>query len=144
MKNTRFTFCILALIAILAGGCVGPKPVSDPMSGLTRLPDRDQPYVMGGLWPDVDKSVIEDCQSFVHSLKVEGYYITDDQFCLFQNKSGQLVGLIEVQSTNNPPSSDQLSHTSEHLIHVLIYDKNNKRIKVIKYRTGLRRYWYRY
>src|ERR1700721_1658213 len=98
MKTTRFTFCILSLTAILAGGCVSPKPISDPMSGWTRLPDRDQPDLVTGYYPvgshgsmpqgngevnrhqpdrdqTVDKSVIEDCQSYAHSLQAEGYFI---------------------------------------------------------------------
>jgi hypothetical protein len=128
MKNTRFTFCILSLIAILAGGCVAPKPLSDPMSGWTRLPDRDQPDRN----PKLEKSFKEDYQSYVHSLQAEGYFI-DGNIFFFQNGSGQLAVLIEFSPINNTPPSEQLAH-------VLIYDKNNKRIKVIKYKTG----WYSY
>ena|SRR5271170_6396647 len=152
MKITRFTFCILSLIAILAGGCVGPKPLSDPMSGWTRLPDSDQPDLTDrpGGWntsgfsrlsvphqPDrdqkVDKSVIEDCQSYAHSLQAKGYFIDVGSIWFYQNRSGQLAAIIDFLPINNAPSSEQL-------LHFLIYDKNNKRISVMKYRTG----WYRY
>jgi hypothetical protein len=152
MKNTRFTFCILSLIATLAGGCVGPKPLSDPMSGWTRLPDRDQPDLVTGYYPvgpddlnrspvphqpdrdqKVDKSVIEYCQSYAHSLQAEGYSIDVGSIWFYQNGSGQLAAIIDFLPINNTPPSEQLAH-------VLIYDKNNKRIRVIKYRTG----WYSY
>jgi hypothetical protein len=106
-------------VSFLAVGCVAPKPVSEPMSGWNRLPDRDQ---------SLNKSLIDDCQSYVRPLRAEGHFIDDSDIWFFQNGSGQHA--IEIEMTTD----------RRQLVHVLIYDKNDKRIKVIKYASG----WYRY
>ena len=100
--------------------------------GWIRLQDRDQPDITIDhlLYKSaVEKSIVADCQSYVHSLQVEGYFIPEKNIFFFQNTSGQLAALIDFLPINN-------TYQGEALVSVLIYDKNNKRIKVIKYRTG--------
>jgi hypothetical protein len=102
---------IMALLAVSFFGCrrADPKPtLTDPLAGWQI--DFKQP----------DAIVEKDCQDYMQKLPPEerkyanwGYY--------YKDATGQHAVVIEVDLKPNAWN------------HVLIYDKDNKRIKVIKY-----------
>lgn len=114
----RFTLCLLLAILIWTAGCATQKP--DPLTGWTfrefdeYLPIRDQHHY------SLDNAVTEDYQDFITRNKL--------------NLLGAITGFYEdgtgqhaVKIVAFPPNQNSVWH------YALIYDKDNKRIKIIKY-----------
>jgi hypothetical protein len=104
-------FCFtLALPAMLFSGCScsAPKPTPDPLAGFHAASKNP------------DQSIVDDYQNYIQTLspeerkyaRVSGYN---------EDGTGQHAAIIEID----------LNGTAWN--HVLIYDKDNKRIKVVKY-----------
>jgi hypothetical protein len=116
MKITRFALPILlSAMFIWVTGCVAPKPTPDPLAGF---------YVssLGNL--DNNKAIMDDYKDYIQkNLSAEERKYAGPIF-YFEDGSGQHAVRIEIG----------LNGTSWE--HVLIYDKDNKRIKTIKYVAG--------
>jgi hypothetical protein len=114
MNTTRFTFCILLAALVWAAGCASRTP--DPLVGW-KVDFDHQP----------DQAIVKDYQDFIQKLpaKERDYVGTTD---FVEDGTGQHAVSIEVFS----------NHTNAAWRYALIYNKENKRIKVIKY--GFRRF----
>jgi hypothetical protein len=110
MKIARFTPQILLLAMLVwVAGCVTP----DPLAGWK--PDFSP--------PPIDPAIEKDCHDYIQTLspRKSGFVISVN---FFEDGMGQHA--VEIQMGVN----------GSVWRHVLIYDKENKRIKVIKYKTG--------
>jgi hypothetical protein len=111
MNITRFTFCILLAALICGTGCATP----DPLKGWHLCFSQDPKYL--------GEAIVADYQDYIQKLppkeKNFAYYEHD-----FEDGAGQHAVRIEI-----PLNGTWWEH-------VLIYDKNNKRIKTIKYSSG--------
>ena len=119
MSIVRFTFCILLLAAIWVAGCTTPKHNPDPLEGWKSYDGNH-----------LDKAITDDCQDYIQKLppkELEKGYVLGINF--FEDGTGQHAGKIETGSNGKL------------WMHVLIYDKENKRIKVIKYADGRYTQW---
>jgi hypothetical protein len=92
-------------------------PTSDPLEGWKLLIDRES--------EKLDQAVKDDYRAYIQKfLSKKHYYIDDSNIWFFENKTGEHAVKIEIPSNGT------------WLAYVLIYDKENKRIKVIKSKTG--------
>lgn len=116
IKHSSYIVIALALCAtvILGFGCAAPKPASDPLAGF---------YPDALFTPDTNKIITNDYKSYIHSLSPdEQKFIAGVEF--FEDATGQHAVRITIG----------LNHTNWR--HVLIYDKDNQRIKTVKYISG--------
>jgi hypothetical protein len=104
----------LALSMVLVSGCScsAPKPTPDPLAGWKL--DFKKP----------DQAVIKDYQDYIHNLppNESGFY--HGPASLYEDGTGQHAFKFESYENNEDWS------------HVLIYDRENKRIKTLKYNNG--------
>ncbi|HXB60391.1 MAG TPA: hypothetical protein VNU95_12530 [Candidatus Acidoferrales bacterium] len=115
MKIHRFSFCFLCAAFIWVAGCASPNP--DPLAGWQ--------YLLHVGHSHFDKAVVDDYWDYIHKLPhdeskvVDEYHINE-----YENEAGQHAVKIETPVDG------------VYWEHVLIYDRNNKRIKTIKYAGG--------
>ena len=113
MSTIRFIF-LLAAFALVAG-CAKPKTASDPLAGF---------HASSLDMLDSNKVISDDYQAYIHSLSPEERkYMGPHEF--FEDATGQHAVRVETDINGN-----------QAWYHILIYDKDNKRIKVIKYYRG--------
>jgi hypothetical protein len=113
MNISRFAlfFCIAAIFWV--DGCATSTP--DPLTGWRRLYSRD--------YEKFDAAVKEDYQHYIETLPHrEKGFVGPVQF--FQDGTGRHAVRIEIAVNGNDWA------------HVLIYDVNNRRIKVLHYISG--------
>src|SRR4051794_39521209 len=115
MNTARFIFCILLSAFFWIVGCATPKPVPDPLanwhgSSLANLHS--------------NKAIMEDYQGYIQNLQLlkQGGFVGAVDF--FEDGIGQHAVDITIGARGS------------WLRHILIYDKADKRIKVIVYATG--------
>jgi hypothetical protein len=104
------------LFATVCGivSCAAPKPTPDPLAGF---------HVYDLQHLDDNKAITADYKAYIQTLSPEEQkFATLDYY--YEDGAGQHAVLITVG----------LNHTDWR--HVLIYDKDNKRIKTIKYISG--------
>jgi hypothetical protein len=117
MNTTRFTFCILLAAILWGAGCAAPKPALDPLAGWKVLLTRDS--------EKLNQAITDDYRDYIQKLPPEERkFVDDNNIWFYEDGTGQHAVRIEIG----------LNHTWWE--HVLIYDKENKRIKVIKYPNG--------
>src|SRR5580698_11606395 len=112
MKIIQFIFCFLLTAIVLVAGCATQKPTPDPLTGWK---------ILGGNHYDkIDKSIVDDYQDYIRKLPAEeSYYAKGSAVWFFEDGTGQHAVKIEI------PLNGAYSE------HVLFYDKNNIRTKVI-------------
>ena len=110
MSIFRFTFCIFLTAIFWVVGCATPTP--DPLAGWK--PDFSR---------QTDQAIINDYQDYIRKLpaKKEQFIISTEYF-----EDGMGQHAIAIQTGENGSVWK----------HVLIYDKNGKRKKVIRYKNG--------
>ncbi len=127
MKITRFIFCFLLAMFLCGFGCSSPKPIPDPLAGWQKN------YKS---WPDA-QAIEKDYQDYLKSLGIKPLkagaaviYASDD--------GSEDVGSIEYFEDGTGQHAVKITISVNHAVweHILIYDKDNKRIKTIKYRSG--------
>ena len=113
MRASRFTFFILMLATIAFTGCATSKPVPDPLAGWS---------VADYLVPP-GEVFVKDYQGYIANLSSEERkFVGSAQF--FKDGTGQHAIRLEIPLHGT------------WWFHVLIYDKDNKRINTIKYSPG--------
>ena len=110
MNISRVISSIL-LATFLVGGCSTPNPAPDPLAGWRE---------MLGVGNDPDKAITDDYQSYIQSLTPE------------ERKSPSLPHFY-VDGKGQHAIRFEVIMNGAGWAHVLIYDKEDKRIKVIKY-----------
>ncbi len=117
MNITRFTFCILLAAILWIVGCAASKPGPDPLAGWNVLFSQDE--------KKLDKAITVDYQGYIQKLSPEErYYVPGGSIWFYKDGNDQHAVRIEIPLNGT---------TWEH---VLFYDKDNKRLKVIKYIYG--------
>jgi hypothetical protein len=114
MSITRFAYCILLATFVFVVGCASPKSTPDPLVGWNFCVSQDP----GRL----DKAIRDDYQDYIQKLPPKekaDVGIID----LLEDKTGQHAVRIEISGYAC-------------WYHILFYDKDNKRVKVIKYYVG--------
>jgi hypothetical protein len=115
MSITRYTFCILLAATVLLVGCAS-KPAPDPLAGWKSLSTRDG--------KKFDQAIANDYQDYVQELRSKHYFIDENNFWFYEDATGQHAVRISI-----PINGTEWEH-------VLIYDRNDKRVKVVKYVSG--------
>jgi hypothetical protein len=114
MNIVRFTLCIFLVSFFWIVGCATQKPTPDPLAGwhfssLNNLQN--------------NKAISDDYQAYINNLPTKlRNGVGPMQY--FEDGTGQHAVLIEIAQNGTDWA------------HVLIYDKDDKRIKVIKYVSG--------
>ena len=114
MSIIRIVFCALMVAFICVVGCAAPKPAVDPLAGWKVLLSRD--YEKLG-------KITDDCQAYIKTLPQELRVGVGPIFYL-EDGTGQHAVKIEIAQNGTDWA------------HVLIYDRDDRRIKVIKYVSG--------
>jgi hypothetical protein len=121
-KIVKYSNCfgfVLALCMMVISGCIcsAPKatlPTPDPLAGF---------HVVSLVYLDNNKKITDDYKTYIQTLSPEEQkFATVDYY--YEDGQGQHAVLITVG----------INHTNWR--HVLIYDKDNKRVKTIKYADG--------
>ena len=112
-------FVILFLTFILVAGCAKPKPTPDPLAGWTfrtfdnfSVPGAQHHY-------HLDKAIMDDYQDFIRK---------DNLFV-----SGAITGFYEDGTGQHAVEFEAFVAGNESWHYAIIYDKENKRVKVVKY-----------
>jgi hypothetical protein len=116
IKYSNYFGFVLALCVMALSGCScsAPKATPDPLAGF---------HFSDLINLQNNKAITDDYKAYIHTLSSEEQkFATVDDF--YENNEGQHAIRITVG----------LNHTD--WWHILIYDKNNKRIKAIKYISG--------
>ena len=114
MKMIQLTVCFLLAMFLSGFGCSSPKPTPDPLAG----------FQVSDLQNLVNNKVItDDYKAYIHTLSPKEQEFANVDY-YYEDGAGQHAILITIG----------LNHTNWR--HVLIYNKDNKRIKTIKYADG--------
>jgi hypothetical protein len=122
LSASYFWLALALSIALVSGcSCSAPKPTPDPLAGWTfkPFPGSELPPFANNT-NHLDKAIIDDYQDF----------ITNNKLILFGAMGGYFEdgnGQHAVEFTAFPPDSNSTWN------YVIIYNKENKRIKLIKY-----------
>jgi hypothetical protein len=111
MKITRFTFCFLLAVFLGGFGCSSSRPTPDPLTGF-HVSDLKNLHS--------NKAITDDYQDYIQKLSPEERKYTGP-ISFFEDGTGQHAVVIEVALNGTVWN------------HVLFYDKDNKRTKVMKY-----------
>jgi hypothetical protein len=95
-------------------GCSSPKPMPDPLVGFHRADEADM---------DKNKAITDDYRTYIHTLSPDEQKYAGP-ILFYEDGTGQHAVEIKIGLNNTVWE------------HVLIYDKDNKRIKTIKYSSG--------
>jgi len=112
MNIIRLSCCALLVAFVWVVGCSAPKPAPDPLAGW-KLVYLSEP----------DKAIVEDYQSYIQNLPTSERKFVGPIF-FFEDGTSQHAIRFEI-------ALDGIDWA-----HVLIYDRDDKRIKVIKYMSG--------
>jgi hypothetical protein len=122
MKTTQFTIILCMTVLVFASGCVSPKP-KQPLSaseGWRQLLARE--------YQKLDPAIKTDFQVYLGQLPLkERSQVTDSSIDYFANTNGQHAVHFEI---GKPALFGKVFWA-----HVLIYDVDNRRVRVIKYRS---------
>jgi len=107
--------CTLVVGLAFGFGCYPSKPTPDPLQGF---------YVAGKFDPDSNsnKAIDEDSKNYIKTLSPKEKDIAGREF--FEDDNGRHA--VKISYTLNDNNWE----------HILIYDKNNHRIKAVKYVSG--------
>ena len=106
----RLPFLVLALIWI--AGCATTKPIPDPLAGWKHADNLGEP----------NETITKDYQAYIQQLPDDERFHSPVFY--FEDGTGQYAIAFQVALNGS------------NWRHILIYDKNNNRIKVIKYFSG--------
>jgi hypothetical protein len=113
MKITRFAACFLFAVLVCSFGCTAPKPTPDPLTGF---------HAAGKA---LDQSIVNDYQNYIQHLSPKEKQNLGPYPALFlEDGTGQHAVKIVIGMDGNVWE------------HVLIYDKDDKRVKTFKYVSG--------
>jgi hypothetical protein len=113
-KINRLIFLFLLAVIVPTAGCAGFVHHSDPLAGWN---------FYGGDY--LDKTITNDYKDYIKKLPPgESFYVQDYNVHFFEDGTGQHAVRISIPLNGSWRE------------HVLIYDKDDTRVKVIKYVSG--------
>jgi hypothetical protein len=115
MEYARFSSCVLLAVCLWIVGCSTPEPIADPLTGW-KFCYRDNPARS-------NKAIEDDCQDYIKTLAPEKRSFTST-IEMYEDGTGQHA--VKIRRGVNGTWWE----------HVLIYDRDNKRIKVYKFPNG--------
>jgi hypothetical protein len=116
-KTANHLLLILALTSMVVFGCKCSTTKPDPLAGWT--------YLLHTSHSHFDKAVVDDYWEYIRSLPPEeSKWVDEDSINEYEDSSGNHAVKIEI-----PVNGIWWEH-------VIIYDRSNKRIQVIKYKRG--------
>jgi hypothetical protein len=115
---SRFELFFLVLFAslFLAAGCATPKPAPNPLAGWNGVSTRGS--------KKLDQAIVSDYQEYIQKLRSKNYFIDENNIWFYEDATGQHAIRISI-----PLNGTEWEY-------LLIYDKDGKRIKIIKYISG--------
>jgi len=113
MRNIQFIFCFLLAIFLCGFGCSSSKPTPDPLAGWQK--DYSPPGPS-------DAIIERDIQDYIQNLPSNQKGYGGSQIW-YKDGKGQHAVSVEIFEGNKNASWQ----------HLFFYDKENKRIKVIRY-----------
>jgi len=114
MKITRLIFCISLAVFVCGFGCTSSKPAPDPLAGF---------HFSDLVNFQNNKAISDDFHAYINNLPPElRNGVGPMQF--YEDGTGQHAVMVEIALDGTDWA------------HVLIYDKDNKRVKVYKYVAG--------
>jgi hypothetical protein len=114
VKEFSLILSVTFTALVLAVGCAAPKPMPDPLAGFHEV---DIQHL------DNNRTIADDYKAYIQTLSPEERKYLGTTF-FYEDGAGQRAVKIEIG----------LNGTWWQ--HVLIYDKDNQRIKTIKYSNG--------
>ena len=114
-SNCCGLFLALCMMVLSGCSCSAPKPTPDSLAGF-------HVSSLGNL--DSNKAITDDYKAYIQTLSPEERERNTDLIFFYEDGTGQHAVEIKIG----------LNGSNWH--HILIYDKNNKRIKTIKYVSG--------
>ena len=116
MNVIRFPFWIFLAACLWATGCA-TQPHPDPLAGWKVLLSRDS--------EKLNQAIKDDYRNYVQTeLLPKKYFIDEEDIWFYEDGTGQHAVRIDIPINGT------------YWEHVLIYNKDNKRIKLIKYSAG--------
>jgi hypothetical protein len=113
MKITKLIACYFLTVFICGFGCTASKPTSDPLTGF---------HAAGRA---LDQTIVNDYQNYMQNLSPkEKQNMGPYPASFFEDGTGQHAVKIEIGMDGNVWE------------HILIYDKDDKRVKTFKYVSG--------
>jgi len=113
MKITRFAACFLFAVLVCSFGCTASKPTPDPLTGFHAA------------HKSLDQSIVNDYLNYMqHLSSKEKQNLGPSPVSFFEDGTGQNAVTIVIGMDGNVWE------------HVLIYDKDDKRVKTFKYVSG--------
>ena len=116
MKCAHFSSCILLAVCLWIVGCSTPKPVVDPLTGWKYCYSDDPARS--------NKTIENDYQDYIKTLAPEKRSFTSSVVKMYEDGTGQHA--VKIMRGVNGTWWE----------HILIYDRDNNRIKVYKYPNG--------
>ena len=116
MKTLGSHICFVSILSfalVFGFGCYPSKPTPDPLAGFS---------IDGRFEPKTNKEIYEDSGNYIQTLSPEERDMAGREF--FEDDNGRHA--VRIYYTLNDNNWE----------HVLIYDKNNHRIKAVKYVSG--------
>jgi len=116
-NSTGYFLFAVALSVMMISGCslFYPKPTSDPLAGWKLCQSQDP--------KDLDQAIRDDYQDYIQKLSPK-----ERKFAEYNNDFEDGMGQHAVEII--------IGINGRYWRHILIYDKDNKRIRTIKYATG--------
>ena len=115
MKIARLVFCFLFAILVCGFGCTSSKPTPDPLTGF---------HVSDLQNLDSNKAITDDYKGYIQKLSPEEKRYVG-VYGFYEDGTGQHAVKIETDIDGK-----------DCWYHILFYDKDNKRVKVVKYFNG--------
>ena len=119
MNAIRFAICVLLTTIYFVVGCATSRPVNDPLVGWKGL---GSAYIISCPF---GQTIIDDYQNYIRNLSALERSSADDFHIKFY-EGGESQRAVEITINLN----------GTRWKHVLIYDHDNKRIRLIKYASS--------
>jgi hypothetical protein len=113
MRIARLAACFLFAVFVFGFGCTAWKPTPDPLTGFHKS------------YKVLDQSIVNDYQNYIQNLSPkEKQNLGPYPASFFEDNTGQHAVKIEIGMDGNEWE------------HILVYDKDDKRVKTFKYVAG--------
>lgn len=123
MNITRLTLCLLVVAALALSTSCKVKPPPDPLAGWKECGTF---YAGEPIGYHVDQAITDDYQAYISALPSD------------ERDVAKLTSFIDFREDGTGQHGVRISYQGggDSWVIILVYDKNNKRVKTIKYLAG--------